>query len=198
MPRQRARVQRSRNPYFDNLDDDDDEPFPFSPSILKSGGAPGASAAPLLSLHPHLPATAAQAGAAPGAALGIQTSFSDLANELLSVSASAPSGGSGGGGGGGGWDFSAFSAAPSASATAAGEGAAFSKKCLVLDALHRAHDSEAGAMSEKVRRQEMSGKRRGKLIGAIISATNYTHRTAAKSQLKLAKRKRLAKARGER
>jgi hypothetical protein len=198
----RARVQTNRSRYrFDLLDEEYETPnFALGPSLLQVGGSPGAGAA------------AAPAAAAPFppprlpvSTLGLQTSFADLATELLSVAGAGSAGGGGGGGGGGqaaAWDTSAFASAagaPGALPLAPGllEGAGAQKKRLVLDALHRAHDSEAGAVSEKLHRQELSTRRRCRLLTSIASAEAYRGRAANKGMKKLAARRRLRQARGE-
>ena len=233
-PRARVQAQRSRLAYrFDLLDEDRDRPqFAMGPSILQVG--PGSASSPLppppAPLQPPRPLAPT---------LGLQASFSDLAQELLSVSAAGAQAGGGGGGGGSGsarrgasdWDLSAFSQAMAGGGGGGGGGgsggsvfgggggggsggpggalllpgllqqppsAAGSRKHLVLDALHRAHDSEAGAVSEKLHRQELSTKRRSRLLTSIVSGQAYRGRSAAKGAKKMAARKRLQQVRGQR
>ncbi len=240
MPRARVQAQqRSRLAYrFDLLDEDRDRPqFAMGPSILQVGAG---SASPQPPQPPQPPPLQPPRPLAP--TLGLQASFSDLAQELLSVSAAgAQAGGGGGGGGGAGrgsagrggsdWDLSAFSqamaggggggggsggsvfgggggggsggAAPGGALLLPGllqppPSAAGSRKHLVLDALHRAHDSEAGAVSEKLHRQELSTKRRSRLLTSIVSGEAYRGRSAAKGAKKMAARKRLQQVRGQR
>ena len=193
MPRARVQLDRYRH-RFDLLDDsDDDKPgFALGPSILLEG-ARAAAAAPLAppSLQPPtLPTTST---------LHLQTTFADLARELQTVSAAAaaaaaPSLG-GGGGQAGGWDLSAFSAAPQAGAGVQGAQQGSERKRVVLDAMHRAYTSEAGAVSEKLHRQELSSRRRGKLLTSIMSAEAYKGRSESKTAKKQAARRRLMQAR---
>lgn len=202
MPRARVQSGRSRLAYrFDLLDDEGDQPhFALGPSILREGSSALALPAP----QPPLAAPRQQAPA-----LGLQTSFADLAQELMSVSAAdaaaAQAAAASASASASSWDLSAFSGG---GAAAAGAGAAplllpglqhsaGYKKHLVLDALHRAHDSEASAVSEKLHRQELSTRRRGRLLTSIVSGEAYRGRSAAKGMKKMAARRRLRQVRGQ-
>jgi hypothetical protein len=202
-PRARVQAARSRTAYrFDLLDDDDSRPaFALGPSILHTGGSAAAAAA-------ALPAALFAPRPPQAPALGLQASFADLAQELQSVSAAGPAEGSSSGGGGGSssssssnWDMSAFSGGGGGGGAAAPAAPLLPglgyRKHLVLDALHRAHGSEASAVAEKLHRQELSTRRRGRLLTSIVSGEAYRGRSAAKGMKKLAARKRLRQVRGQ-
>ncbi len=172
----------------------EEEPFSLSPSVLAGGGAGFAM--------PH--ATAATAATAPSSAPSFfcaSSSFSGLGD--LTRSLQEVGGGGGGGASGGAWDFSAFgtvaasallpaAAAPAAPAVAAAP-VAFSRERAVAHALLQAHESQATALTERIRAADLSNKQRSRSLRSITVGANYRSRLATKS----AKKKALQRAWGK-
>jgi hypothetical protein len=170
------------------------EAFSLSPSLLAGGGGGGGGGggAPA----PPPPAAAPGASSPFGAAL---SGFGDLARSLQEV-ARPPAAAAAAPAGGGAWDFSAFGSEATSALQPAAAAAAppppppppvflSQQQRAVADSLHRAHESQASQLAERIRAAELSNKQRSRALRSITVGANYRSRHATKGAKKQAMKK---------